>query len=75
MAGVDREAPMSGRYRPVSGKAVVHPRREERRKRAEARKDDCAQLTPQQRLRWLNEQGYTAARERARLLNQLKAKP
>lgn len=55
------------KYRPVSGKAVTHPRREERRVAAAERAQERAVLTDEEQLRWLDQQGYRAVRERARL--------
>ena len=44
-----------------------HSRRSARQVEAQARQAECATLTPVQRLRWLDQQGYVAVKERRRL--------
>lgn len=45
----------------------VHSRRKTRQVEAQARQVESNKLTPAQRLKWLDQQGYVATRERKRL--------
>ena len=53
------------KYRPESGKAVLHPRRTERQLSAAQRQEERAKRTVQQQLERI--EGYAAKKERARL--------
>lgn len=57
----------------AKNKGIAAAKREERRRDAERRKADYDALTPQQKLKMLDDGGFRAERQRARIQAQIDA--